>query len=211
MGEIFESIYQQNDEPPWNQSGPVAIVVQLQQEGAFSGRVLDSGCGTGENALYLAAQGLDVVGVDGSPTAVDRARRKADERGIEAVFATGDTRKLDGFTDEFDTVLDCGMFHTFGTAGDGRRYSSALHRACRKGAVVHLLGFRHDNTGPGAAPRRDRRRPTGCGTHAVSEMEIRAAFEREWKLVSLRPLTITQTVGDMRHELPYFLAKLQRH
>lgn len=41
------------------------------------GRALDLGCGEGGDALWLAARGWDVTGVDVSATAVDRARRAA--------------------------------------------------------------------------------------------------------------------------------------
>jgi SAM-dependent methyltransferase len=47
-------------------------------------RVLDLGCGTGEDALYLAGLGVNVLGVDVSPAMVKRAREKAAARGVGA-------------------------------------------------------------------------------------------------------------------------------
>jgi SAM-dependent methyltransferase len=46
------------------------------------GRVLDVGCGTGEDALWLAAQGVRVHAIDVAPRMLERARLKAVERGL---------------------------------------------------------------------------------------------------------------------------------
>lgn len=48
---------------PWD-VGPQPAVVRVASEGGFTGRVLDAGCGSGENALHLASLGLSVLGVD---------------------------------------------------------------------------------------------------------------------------------------------------
>jgi SAM-dependent methyltransferase len=45
-------------------------------------RVLDLGCGTGDDALFLAAQGVFVLAIDVAPGMLDRARAKAAERGL---------------------------------------------------------------------------------------------------------------------------------
>jgi ubiquinone/menaquinone biosynthesis C-methylase UbiE len=87
--------------------------VGLASEGAFAGTVLDAGCGTGENALCVAAVGLSVLGVDLSESAVSRAREKAGARGIEADFIVADALHLEHLDQTFDTLLDCGLFHTF--------------------------------------------------------------------------------------------------
>jgi 2-polyprenyl-3-methyl-5-hydroxy-6-metoxy-1,4-benzoquinol methylase len=42
--------------------------VRLAAAGAFAGPVLDAGCGTGENALHVAALGLPVLGADVAET-----------------------------------------------------------------------------------------------------------------------------------------------
>jgi SAM-dependent methyltransferase len=61
-------------------------------------------CGPGRNALYLAEQGFDVVGVDISEVAIDEARQSAVERGLDAEFLAAD---LDDFQPEpgaFDLI-----------------------------------------------------------------------------------------------------------
>lgn len=46
------------------------------------GRALDLGCGEGGDAVWLARAGWQVTGLDISPTAVERARRAADDAGV---------------------------------------------------------------------------------------------------------------------------------
>jgi 2-polyprenyl-3-methyl-5-hydroxy-6-metoxy-1,4-benzoquinol methylase len=48
----------------------------LASEGGFLGTVLDAGCGTGENALYIGSLGLSVLGVDVAETALAIARER---------------------------------------------------------------------------------------------------------------------------------------
>ncbi|MDQ3810094.1 MAG: class I SAM-dependent methyltransferase [Chloroflexota bacterium] len=63
-------------------------------------RVLDLGCGTGGHALVLATRGYDVLGVDRSPSMLERAR----ERETTARFELGDIVGLD-LGETFDAVL----------------------------------------------------------------------------------------------------------
>ncbi|MCC6159848.1 MAG: class I SAM-dependent methyltransferase [Deltaproteobacteria bacterium] len=74
-------------------------------EGEVRGRVLDIGCGTGENALYLAARGLDVIGIDFVEVAVERARQKSEERGVPASFHVMSAMRAPELG-QFDTVVD---------------------------------------------------------------------------------------------------------
>lgn len=91
--------------------------------------MLDAGRGTGENALFQASRGHEVVGVDAVPRAVEIAQGKARERGMEATFAVGDARDISSIGRRFDTVVDVGLFHTpptgtaRGTPGASRRSS----------------------------------------------------------------------------------------
>jgi SAM-dependent methyltransferase len=56
----FEEAYRAR--PPWDIDGPQPDLARLFDAGLIQGRVLDIGCGTGENALFFASQGIDVTG-----------------------------------------------------------------------------------------------------------------------------------------------------
>jgi len=106
--------------------------VGLEATGMIRGSVLDAGCGTGENALYLASRGHEVWGLDFIPVAIEGAKAKAKERGLGVDFQVGDALKLDQLGRTFDTVIDCGLFHTF---ADEERplYVSGLATVVRPG------------------------------------------------------------------------------
>src|SRR5262245_51125924 len=111
-GEPWDASYR--DGPaPWDIGRPQPAVVRLAAEGAFAGAVLDAGCGTGDNAFHIASQGLPVVGFDVAATALVIARDKAAERGIAVDFVPADALALERLGRTFDTVLDCGLLHTF--------------------------------------------------------------------------------------------------
>jgi len=59
------------------------------------GRVLDIGCGRGENAIMLAMNGCDVTGIDLAEIAISDAKAKAAERHVNVNFVVGDVLRLD--------------------------------------------------------------------------------------------------------------------
>lgn len=85
-------------------------------------RVLDVGCGPGRHAHELARRGIEVHGVDLSPTFVELARRGAApaEAGAKATFEVMDARHLP-FDGEFDAAISLcqGGFGLVGEQGDG--------------------------------------------------------------------------------------------
>ena len=175
--EHFESAYQET--APWDIPGRQPAFVGLEATGMIRGSVLDAGCGTGENALYLASRGHEVWGLDFIPVAIEGAKAKAKERGLGVDFQVGDALKLDQLGRTFDTVIDCGLFHTF---ADEERplYVSGLATVVRPGGSVHILCF-SDQEPPGQGPRR------------VAQQEIRDAFRDGWQVVEIREARIRTT------------------
>lgn len=157
--------------------------------------MLDAGCGTGENALHIASLGLSVLGVDIVEMALAMARQKGDDRGVEAEFATADAFHLERLGRSFDTVLDCGLFHTFDT-DERPRYVASLAAVTEPDATLYVLCFA-DN-GPDAGP------------HPVSQEELTAAFNPSsgWNVVAIEPDRI-QT--RFHHDgAPAWLATIKR-
>lgn len=140
MSSFFDRMYEET--PPWETGSPQPAIAALVHEGAVRGRVLDIGCGTGENALLAASRGLEVVGVDGASRAIESARAKASERGVEARFLVGDALDLpaSALGGRFDTVIDSGLFHTF--SDDARvAYLRSLSSVLVPGASLFVLCF----------------------------------------------------------------------
>src|SRR5207244_12464360 len=85
----WDDAYAASTPAAWDIGRPQPPFVRLAEQGLLAGRVLDSGCGTGEQTLLAAAHGADAVGVDASGLAIGRARQKAGDRGRAARFQVG--------------------------------------------------------------------------------------------------------------------------
>ena len=62
--------------------GPPAAFTRHQDLFPSTGHALDLACGQGGAAVWLALRGLDVLGVDVSPVAIERARELAADNGV---------------------------------------------------------------------------------------------------------------------------------
>jgi SAM-dependent methyltransferase len=144
----FEAAYA--GEAPWDISRPQPALLAVADR--IEGSVLDAGCGTGENLLALAARGHRCTGIDYLAEPIERARRKAAERGLTANFLVMDARELRSLPEVFDTVIDSGLFHVFDDA-DRRRYVDGLARVLRPGGRLFLLCFSDAEPGE-QGPRR---------------------------------------------------------
>lgn len=203
--ERYERAYRSGVPLPWDLSGPTPFVVRLESEGQFHGLVLDSGCGTGENAIYLAGRGHDVVGADAAPTALARARERAEARGVTVRWVQTDVRSMADDDSAFDTVLDSGLFHLLGE-DDQIRYAETLRRVCRAGAIVHLFAMNTDernfNEPHGWAP--------SCGRNGTAEKTIRQAFGLGWTIEALDRTSMDVMVPGQGQRVRHFwLARIR--
>src|SRR2546422_7363344 len=82
--DLFESAYVGT--PPWDIGRSQPAIMKLAETGQITGLVLDIGCGTGENVLYLAEHGFVAAGLEGAPTPVRKARGTAKPGGLQARF-----------------------------------------------------------------------------------------------------------------------------
>ena len=168
--EKWDHAYRRAD-APWDIGGPQPALVRVADAGSIRGLVLDAGCGSGDNALELAGRGLDVVGIDWSPRAIEIARAKAEARGISVRFEVADALRLDTLGLTFDSVVDCGLFHTF--PPDGRSgYVDSLGSVLRSGGLLVLLCFSDLE-------------PWDGGPWRISQDELRQSFADGWTIRSV--------------------------
>ena len=163
--EEFDSLYE-GGTPPWDIGRPQPAFVRLVDAGEVRGRVLDVGCGTGEHALMAASAGLAATGVDAAPTAIRLAREKEAQRSLEARFEVWDALELPALGEQFDTVLDCGLFHVFDD-DDRARFVAGLGEVVVPGGRYFMLCFSD-------------KQPGDWGPRRVSEDELRHCFVDVW-------------------------------
>jgi cyclopropane fatty-acyl-phospholipid synthase-like methyltransferase len=165
----FENAYA--GEAPWDVGKPQAPFVAVADQ--VVSPVLDAGCGTGDTALFFAAKGHRVTGIDFLEEPIRRARLKAAERGLSVAFLVKDALTLSDWGERFASVIDCGLFHVF-SDDDRRRYVQGLAQVVEPGGRLYLMCFSDEEPGT-QGPRR------------VTRQELYDAFADGWQVESIQP------------------------
>jgi ubiquinone/menaquinone biosynthesis C-methylase UbiE len=107
----FGSLY--SGQAPWDIGRPQKAFFDAAEQ--ITGSVLDAGCGTGDNALFFASRGQKVTGIDFLEEPIQRAKRKAAERGLSVTFLVKDALTLKDWSERFDNVIDAAFFTSLRT------------------------------------------------------------------------------------------------
>ena len=169
--------------PPWEIGRPQPAFLDLARAGAIRGRVLDVGCGTGEHVFMCTDLGLDATGLDLAATALRAAGDKARRRGATARFLHHDARRLTELGEQFDTVLDSGLFHML-APDDRAEYADGLQAVLRPGGRYFMLCFSD----------REPRTPGVTVPYRLSRDDIDAAFANRLRIDAVQPVTIEITL-----------------
>ena len=104
-------------------------------------RVLELGCGAGANLLFFAREGLDVTGIDASPSAIRLAAGTLATNGHSAALEVGDFANALPFPDaSFDLVLDRATL-THNVLGVIEDTVGEVHRVLKPGGILLIVDF----------------------------------------------------------------------
>jgi ubiquinone/menaquinone biosynthesis C-methylase UbiE len=143
----WSETYRLGDHSLWDHSSPSTELIAyiLGARLAARTRVLDLGCGTGADAIFLAKQNYEVHGLDFSKEALRLAEQRARDCGVVVDWhecSALNTPFDDGY---FDLITDRGCFHHIGGALR-RQYAEEIARILRRGGVLFLRGNRKAET-----------------------------------------------------------------
>ncbi|MEN6451031.1 MAG: class I SAM-dependent methyltransferase [Thermoguttaceae bacterium] len=160
--------------PPWDVGRPHAELVRVMQEYRLRPEtVLEVGCGTGADAVWLARRRFEVTAIDSSPIAIERARLRAEQQNALLRFVLEDAYEFAHTAGQFDFVYDAGMYHSV-RQKKLERYLDMLWRVTRPGSYYLCLA---------GAPAE----PTENGPAQVAEEDLRNELGRLFEFIHLRP------------------------
>lgn len=180
----WDDRYKVND-LPWETGQPSAELQRVvQAEKIAPCRAIEFGCGSGTNAVWLAQQGFKVVGVDFSPTAIERAKARARDAKVAATFLCADmlAESFD-FEVPFDFFFDRGCYHVLHRNGAGARgveIVAGLTSTTARGLVL-------------AGNAKEKREP---GPPTVTEEEFRADWSPHFDILALHEFRFDLNLTD---------------
>lgn len=137
----FEERYQTGD-TPWDHGMVDNNLIDVVAKNVISlCRVLDIGCGSGENAIWLSQQGFDVVACDLSPTAIQKAKDKLQAAHAEVRFLVADFLSDPVPDAPFGFVFDRGCLHCMDDADQRRSFVEKVYGLLEEGGHwLSLIG-----------------------------------------------------------------------
>jgi SAM-dependent methyltransferase len=180
----FRQAYKEGS-PPWDIGKPdFNLVRTVTTTPIVPCKALEIGCGTGDNAIWLAQQGFQVVGIDASEIAIQKANEKAADANAPCTFVVLDFLKSQAEGAPFGFAFDRGCFHVFDSDEDRTKFAEQVHRHLGDdGLWLSLIGNadeKRDSPGP---PQRTAR-------------QIANAVEPDFEILSL-------VVSHFEVNLPY--------
>ncbi len=173
MKTSFEERYQTGN-MPWDHGMPDGnLIAWVKQWPIEPCKVLDIGCGTGEDSIWLTRQGFHATGCDLSKTAVKQAQAKAAATGVRSIFIMADflEGKLPGLP--FGFAFDRGCLHCIDGKADRRRFAqNVADHLTEAGLWLSLIGNADE-------PERE------VGPPQLTATEVAAAVEPCFEILSL--------------------------
>lgn len=191
--ETWDADYRGKNPPAWDIGRPADDLQKLVKEAKVRKcRVVDLGCGSGTDAIFLASQGFEVTGIDISPTALGQAAEKARKAGVSVRWVLADVTAPPSLG-PFDFIYDRGCYHNVRDQ-NLEAYMETVRRFSHDGTKLLLLSARRD----------PQSRSSG-----VTEEELRFDFSSLFQVEWLREIMLESNEAGVN--APSWSALLRRN
>lgn len=150
MANLFDERYRQKNTPWEINRADKKLVEFILTKGLQPCPTLDIGCGSGNNAIWLAKQGFSVTALDSSALALAQAQKKDSNQLCnfqQLNFMTGDIPQ-----ESFGLIIDRGCFHHFRTPEHRGQFAQKVATLLQPGGTWFSLIGNKDETRPGPGP-----------------------------------------------------------
>ena len=180
----FEERYKKGD-LPWDTGEHDKNLEQaIKEESILPCPVLELGAGTGSDAVWLAKQGFKVTAIDVSPTAIEIARGKAADSGVQIEFIAANVLKDKIPTGPFDFVFDRGCFHIFDLPEERSRLAEIIWNHLKPhGYWFSIIGSTDGAQREQGPPRR-------------SAFDIASAVESRFEIILLKAIDLDTNLPE---------------
>jgi len=163
----------QSGVPPWETGRPSAELQRtIAEERIQPCRVLELGCGSGINSVWLAQLGFDVTALDFNTLAIEKARQRGEAAGAIVRWLQADVCNFAEQLEPFPFFFDRGCYHAV-RRENVQGYLQTLQRLTSPGSLGLVL------TG-------NAKLPVVPGPPVVSEEELRSELGSVFQIVRLR-------------------------
>lgn len=190
---VWEDIYKRGEQlNRYPYSNVVSFVIREQPVGLARAetRVLEIGCGAGNNLWFAAREGFQVAGVDASPSAIKFANARFAEEGLSGDIRLGDFTSLPFADDSFDLAINRAAVTQTGLTSAAKAVAE-VGRVLKKGGKFYNEIYSNKTRrggipGPDGVTLNVEGWLAGVGQICFySKTQLDALFAKGWKLSSV--------------------------
>jgi len=123
------------DQSHWEAGGPDHNLVTWFQQNLVPDQVLEIGCGTGSDSIWMATQGSEVSATDVSIKVLYEADRRAKQQNVNVDFIELDIVNDPIINKQFDLIYDRGCFHLYNFESDRVKFVQQISKLLKPTGV----------------------------------------------------------------------------
>ena len=225
QGNVWDREYQnpklvtKNDGPNADTLRFLKFLKKEQKYKVEDKNILDLGCGTGRNSNYLAEKGNKVIGIEIAKTALEIAKSRAKEAGVEVDYRLGDIgAPYDTEDESIDIILDVTSSNSLDEVGR-HVYLKEVSRVLKSGGYVFVRALCKDGNknvknllkdSPGKEQDTYVLKEIGLTERVFSREDFVKMYGQYFKILSLTKKTSYSTFNDRIYKRDYWLAYIQK-